>query len=555
MQNPRSPAAVANTKLHRFAPAPSEPALTDAARHDQAMAQRLWCSLPQLLAVLEVNGRLRAVNPAWRHLLGFDAQQLRGQSFLSLAHADDQTGAQQWWRRVTSGGGPAGFHGRWRRADGDHLQVHWTLAWRDGLAFAAGLPAQALAWPNGGGGRPAAGLAAGVERTPSADPAPTPPIFGDDNTTAAVAEQVRQQLLRTVARLTGGLSHDFNNLLQVLRNALELIQQRPTEPRQVAAWAASALRIVDRGAQLTAQALAFAGTQRLTPQTVQVGALLQGMQARLQQLLGPQTSLRLELPPDGALATGDAAQLELAVHNLALNARGAMPQGGRLTIALARAHVEEDHELATGDYVCIEVVDTGTGMSETVRARAFEPFFTTQALGRGSGLGLSQVYGFAQQIGGAVRIDNHRPGQGCTVRLMLPAAAPAVPPVAADTNGGPSTPARAAAPWQPVVMLVVDDADRRQLLLSALNLLGYTRVQAVGSGTAARQMEKRPPDVVVLGLPARPVGPDELARRARRLRPGVGVVRLDSLATAPQIPPDIEALTQAIHRAVAPLRP
>ena len=404
---------------------------------------------------------------------------------------------------------------------------------------------------------PPQGASADAERTNPADPVPTSRSQCDDNTTAAVAAQARQQSLRSVARLTGGLSHDFNNLLQVLRNALELIQQRPSEPRQVAAWAASALRIVDRGAQLTAQMLAFASSQRLTPQTVQVGPLLQGMQARLQHLLGPQTPLRRDLPTDDALATGDAAQLELAVHNLALNARGAMPQGGRLTIELGRADVEEDHELATGDCVCIEVGDTGAGMSEAVRARAFEPFFTTKALGRGSGLGLSQVYGFAQQIGGAVRIDSHRAGQGCTVRLMLPAAAPDPPPVAAGAGGGPFAPARAAAPWQPLVMVVVvvDDADRRQLLLSALNLLGYTRVQAVGSGTAARRMEERPAEVVVLGLPERPVGPDELARRARRLRPGVGVMRLDSLATAPQVPPDMDVLTRAVHRAVAPLRP
>ena len=262
------------------------------------------------------------------------------------------------------------------------------------------------------------------------------------------------------------------------------------------------------------------GDQRLTPQTVQVSALLQGMHARLPHLLGPPTPLRLDLPPDGALATGDAAQLELAVLNLALlnlalTARGAMPQGGHLTIGVGRAHVEDGHKLATGDYICIEVGDTGTGRSETVCAGAIKPFFTTTALGRGSGLGLSQVYGVAQQIGGAVRIDSHRAGHRCTVRLTLPAAAPAPPPVAAGTRGGPFTPAWATAPRQPMVMLVVDDAGRRQLLLlSALNLLGYTRVQAVGSGKAARQLETRPPDVVVLGLPARPVGPDERARRA-----------------------------------------
>ena len=592
MPDPPTPPAVAGSDLRCAAAARSELALADAARHDGAMAQLLWCGLPQLLAVLEVNGRLRAVNPAWQHLLGLDAQQLRGQSFLGLVHADDQAAALQWLHRVTSGAGPAGFDGRWHCADGDHLQIHWTLALRDGLVCAAGLPAQARAWPNLGAGRPGAVAEAGTARTAGlagtarkspydphdphdphdpADPADPADLAAKLPTVSdacaapavaaqAVAAQARHQTLRTVARLTGGLSHNFNNLLQVLRNTLELIQQRPNEPRQVAAWAASALRIVDRGAQVTAQLLAFAGTQRLTPQTVQVAALLQGMHAGLLHLLGPQTPLQLELPAGGALATADAAQLELAVLNLARNAHDAMPQGGRLTISLSRAHVEDDPELATGDYVCIQVGDTGAGMSETVRQRAFEPFFTTKALGRGNGLGLSQVYGFAQQIGGAVRIDSHPAGPGTCVRLMLPAAALA-PPLAAPDGaiggaiGGPSAQAPAAAPWQPLVMVVVDDADRRQLLLSALNLLGYTRVQAVDAGTALQQIKKRPPDVVVLGLPARPVSADELARHARRLRPGVGVVRLDSLATAPQVPLDMDALAQAIGRAVAPPQP
>ena len=580
MPDPPTPSAVAASDLRCAAAARSELALADAARHDGAMAQLLWCGLPQLLAVLEVNGRLRAVNPAWQHLLGLDAQQLRGQSFLGRVHADDQAAALQWLHRVTSGAGPAGFNGRWHCADGEHLQIHWTLALRDSLVCAAGLPAQAMAWPNLSAGRPGAVAEAGTARTAGlagtarksppdpadpadladpadpADLAAKPPTVSDACAAPAVAAQARHQTLRTVARLTGGLSHNFNNLLQVLRNTPELIQQRPNEPRQVAAWAASALRIVDRGVQVTAQLLAFAGTQRLTPQTVQVAALLQGMHARLLHLLGPQTPLQLELPAGGALATADAAQLELAVLNLARNAHDAMPQGGRLTISLSRAHVEDDPELATGDYVCIQVGDSGAGMSETVRQRAFEPFFTTQALGRGNGLGLSQVYGFAQQIGGAVRIDSHPAGPGTCVRLMLPAAALAPPPAApGGAIGGPSAQAPTAAPWQPLVMVVVDDADRRQLLLSALNLLGYTRVQAVDAGTALQQMKKRPPDVVVLGLPARPVSPDELARHARRLRPGVGVVRLDSLATAPQVPLDMDALAQAIGRAVASPQP
>lgn len=249
--------------------------------------------------------------------------------------------------------------------------------------------------------------------------------------------QAQQQTLRSVARLSSGLSHDFNNLLQVLRSTLELIQQRPGEPGQVAEWAASALRMVDRGAHLTARLLAFTGTQRLSPQTVQVQSLLQSLQGQLQARLGPHNQLQLDPAADTVLATADAGQLEQAVLNLALNAIDAMQEGGKLTITPGRMHVEDDPELATGDYISIDVSDTGTGMTRTVRERAFEPFFTTKALGRGSGLGLSQVYGFMRQTGGAVRILAPA-GQGCTVRLLLPAAAAPLPHV---------DPAVLAAPW------------------------------------------------------------------------------------------------------------
>ena len=362
---------------------------------------------------------------------------------------------------------------------------------------------------------------------------------------AAQTSQARRHTLRALARLTSGLSHDFNNLLQVLRNSLELIRQQPHEPHQVAGWAATALRVVDRGSRLSAQLLAFAGTQRLDAQAVEAGALVQSMKGGLQRLLGPLVQLQLVLPDSGGLATSDAAQLELAIMNLVLNAMDVMPQGGQLTIACGQAHVEEDAELATGDYVTLSVSDTGPSMSEAVRASAFEPYFTTKALGRGSGLGLSQVYGFVHQTCGAVRIDK-RPGQlGNTVRLLLPSA-PSTLAAPSDRRDAEHDPTR--------VLVVVDEPARRQMLLSALNLLGHTQVRATDAASALALIDKDPPDVIVLGLPARPVGPDDLARRARQRRPGVGVVRLDSLATSPQLPLDVEALLQAMRRA-SPVRP
>ena len=481
----------------------------------------MWRGLPQLLAVVDRDGRLGATNPAWQRLLGLSAQQLRGQPLLARVHADDLAAARCWMDRVIGGAGGAQFSGRWRRADGSHLRLQWTLAPSDGLGCAIGEPAPA----------------------PTRPAVPQPPPQPHTQTNA----QAQQQTLRSVARLSGGLSHDFNNLLQVLRNMLELIHQRPGEPGQVAEWAASALRVVDRGAHLTTRLLAFTGTQRLSPQTVQVHGLLQSLKGPLQARMGPHIRLQLDPAADSSLATADAGQLEQAVLNLALNAIDAMPQGGKLSITPGRAHVEDDPELATGDYISIDVGDTGTGMSRTVRERAFEPFFTTKALGRGSGLGLSQVYGFMRQTGGAVRILAPA-GPGCTVRLLLPAAAAPLPQ-AGPAASGSATPAAYAEPGQPRVLVVMDDPERRQRLLSALNLLGYSCVQTVDAAGAAQQLEQHTPDVVVLGLPARPVDPDDLARRARRLRPGAGVVRLDALATAPHKQLDMHALAESMGRA------
>lgn len=489
----------------------------DSAPRSAAMAQLVWGGVPQLLAVLGLDGRLSATNPAWQRVLGLSTLQLSGQPLLAGVHADDRAAAQQWLHQVMTDAGPAAsFTGRWRHADGSHLRLHWTLTPCGGLGCVTGQPA------------------AETGRLPDAD----------------IALLARQQSQRTVARLTSGLTHDFNNLLQVLRNSLELVRQRPNEPRQVARWAASALRVVDRGAQIVARLQSFAGTPELTPQTVQVADLLQGLRARLRALLGPSISLELRAPVEGLLAFSDASQLELAVLNLTLNAVEAMPRGGRLAIALGRTHVEQDAELATGDYVTIDLIDTGSGMSRAVRERAVDPFFTTKALGSGSGLGLSQVHGFVQQLGGALRLQAPGP-DGHTVRLLLPAAE-AVPPPALHQAMARATAAEPTSP--PQVLVVADDAARRALLVSALRILGYSPVQSAAANGAVQAIEQQLPELVVLGLPARPVSPDDLARRARRLRPGVSVVRLDALATAPDLPLDLDALSSAIGRATTPPR-
>ena len=240
------------------------------------------------------------------------------------------------------------------------------------------------------------------------------------------------QKMEAVGQLTGGLAHDFNNLLQAIHGNLELVKRSPADPERVLRWTGNAMRAVSRGAKLTAQLLAFSRSQKLELKPVGLAQLVHGMADLFDRTLGAGIDLRLELGDDDALVVADATQLELALLNLAINARDAMPTGGVLRISTLAWTITDDADLADGDYVELSVADTGTGMPADVAARAFEPFFTTKELGAGTGLGLAQVYGICQQAGGHAQIESSP--RGTRVSLFLrrsPAAAAAPDPSAA----------------------------------------------------------------------------------------------------------------------------
>ncbi|MEO8715744.1 MAG: CHASE3 domain-containing protein, partial [Acetobacteraceae bacterium] len=244
--------------------------------------------------------------------------------------------------------------------------------------------------------------------------------------TRAEAMMRESQRMQAIGQLTGGIAHDFNNLLAVIMGNLELAMSRmeaghPTLTRlERAMWGAR------RGASLTQQLLAFARKQPLAPQPRDLSAMLADLVGLLGRTLGEQVDIQVVDPAGVWPALADAAQVESAVLNLALNARDAMPDGGRLTIEVANVVLDAEYarrhaEVAEGDYVMIGVTDTGTGMTQDVLARAFDPFFTTKDVGKGTGLGLAMVFGFAKQSGGHVEIASE-PGEGTTVRLFLPRA-------------------------------------------------------------------------------------------------------------------------------------
>ena len=322
------------------------------------------------------------------------------------------------------------------------------------------------------------------------------------------------QRMEIVGRMTGGMAHDFNNLLTVILGNLEIAAKRVRADDRASRALQVALSAVERGSHLIQQLLAFARRQPLQPRPVAINALIRKMMPLIRQAIGSsiEQEYRLVASPDWSLV--DPAQLESALLNLAINARDAMPIGGRLTI---RTRVVET--VKHTDEIEVTVTDTGTGMSPEVLDRAFQPFFTTKEVGKGTGLGLSQVYGFMQQSGGTVAIES-KLGVGTTVTLRLPSAAPAM---VAESEASAAQGIIAAGRS---VLLVDDETDVRATIAATLREHDYRVVEAA-DGAAALDclMGRTAIDLVICDI-AMPGGLNgvEVAREARRLRPGIKVL-------------------------------
>lgn len=332
---------------------------------------------------------------------------------------------------------------------------------------------------------------------------------------------LQAQRMESIGELTGGVAHDFNNLLTIIIGNLELIADGG-DPAEIAASLEASRRAADKGAELVRRLLAFARQQVLDPKVVDINAVVSGMEELLRRSLSDSIALALTLAPDLPPVLIDAGQLENSLINLAVNARDAMPDGGRLVVETSRREVEEadSPDGAVGSYVEIAVTDTGTGIPETIRGRIFEPYFTTKPEGKGTGLGLSGVYGFVRQSGGQVSVHSE-PARGTTIRLLIPASAGP-----AAGNGAPATDPVAAAQGRTVVLVVEDNPAVRAVAVSLLERLGYETLEAPDGPTALRIAETRPDidcvftDVV---MPGGLSGPD-LVERIRQIRPEVTVV-------------------------------
>jgi nitrogen-specific signal transduction histidine kinase/ActR/RegA family two-component response regulator len=375
----------------------------------------------------------------------------------------------------------------------------------------------------------------------------------------AAQEQLRQsQKMEALGQLTGGIAHDFNNLLTVVVGGLDIIVKRATDEK-LKRYAENALSAAERGARLTGQLLAFSRVQRLEARPTHVAPLIQNMRPLLRNVLGPGIEKRFDLDEEMVPIMADPTQLEVAVLNLAINARDAMPEGGVLNFATQLVQGANDPDLESGRYIELTISDTGTGMTEEVAARAFEPFFTTKEVGKGTGLGLSMVYGMARQSGGTARIES-TPGGGTAVKIYFRAAgaeATETAGAAGETKDAKSRRKRAS------VLVIDDDPDVRAFIVATLEEQGY-RVRAASDGEQGlTELGRERPDLVVLdfimpGLSGAEVASRILAKAADQ--PILFVSGYSETEAVKRVAPNApllakpfraDALDQAVRRALA----
>jgi PAS domain S-box-containing protein len=464
---------------------------------ERRRAERVWTNSRDLLLVVDAEGVMQSVSPSWTRILGHPYESVIGRRFTEFLHADDVTSAMTAHHHAVEQSDLTAFEDRYLTKSGDVRWLSWHTRRENALVFAYG-------------------------RDITEEKAQAAAL-------AAAEDALRQaQKMEAVGQLTGGIAHDFNNLLTGIIGSLDMMQRRAAQGRtaDVERYIAAATSSANRAASLIQRLLAFSRRQSLDPKPVDADKLLRGMEELLRRSIGE--SIALETVRSGGLwrTRCDPHQLESAILNLAINARDAMPIGGRLTIESSNAAIDADYaaknrQATPGQYVCISVTDTGSGMTPDVISRAFEPFFTTKPIGQGTGLGLSMIYGFARQSEGFVNIYSE-PNQGTTVRLYLPRYY-GQGEEAEDIDGASGE--RVNPGDGEVVLVVEDEAAVRALVVDVLADLGYQPLEAM-DGLAGLEIlrSSRKIDLLVtdVGLPG--LNGRQLADAARVLRPELKVL-------------------------------
>jgi PAS domain S-box-containing protein len=461
---------------------------------------RIWNVSQDLLVVADRDGIWQTVNPAWTRTLGWSEAELLNRTSEWLEHPDDNGVARAQLRQLGARETTVRFESRFRHKEGTYRWLSWT-----GVSDPDHIYAVA---------RDVTAEKAAAERLKATEEA-----------------LLQSQKMEAVGQLTGGIAHDFNNLLTGIVGSLDLLQTRLNQGRtdNVARYINAAMTSANRAAALTHRLLAFARRQPLIPKSVDVNALVVSLEDLLRRTIGETIDLEIAASNDLWCTLCDPNQLESALLNLAINARDAMPDGGKLTISTANARLDsltaETPALSPGDYICIGVTDTGVGMSAEVAARAFDPFFTTKPIGQGTGLGLSMIYGFARQSNGHATIDS-KIGQGTSVKLYLPrhhgdiAASHASAVRAADHAGTGET-----------VLVVEDEPVVRGVILEMLGEQGYRTLEAVDGPSGLRILrtgERVDLLITDVGLPG--MNGRQLADQARETRPKLKILFITGYA-------------------------
>jgi PAS domain S-box-containing protein len=451
----------------------------------------VWRVTSDLLGVADFDGGLLTVNPAWTTVLGYSEQELLSMDYRELRHPDDRERTAFEIAR-TRQGATRQFENRYRHQDGSYRDMLWSVVPEDGVFFIHGRDVT-------------------LEKQRA-------------HALKAAEEALRQsQKMEAVGQLTGGLAHDFNNLLQVISGNLQLLETNIVGNERAERRVANAQLAVNRGAKLASQLLAFGRRQALAPKAVNIGRLVSGMDEMLRRALGE--AVEIETIVAGGLWNTliDPGNLENAIVNLGINARDAMGGTGKLTIeagnaSLDDAYAQSNAEVIPGQYVLLAVTDTGCGMPAGVAAQVFQPFFSTKPEGRGTGLGLSMVYGFVKQSNGHVKIYSEV-GHGTTVKLYLPRIDQEEDVLTsvdtASLKGGSET-----------ILIAEDDDEVRSMAIDMLRELGYRVLTAKDAASALTVVESGVPidllftDVVMPGLLKSP----ELARKARQRLPSIAVL-------------------------------
>src|ERR1700722_3781883 len=461
---------------------------------------RIWSVSQDLLLVANRNGVWRTVNPAWTRALGWSEAELLNRTSEWLEHPDDHGITHAKARELGARETTVRFESRLRHKDGAYRWFSWMgVSDRDNnYAVARDVTAEKAA----------------AERLKIAEEA-----------------LLQSQKMEAVGQLTGGIAHDFNNLLTGIVGSLDLLQTRINQGRtdNVARYINAAMTSANRAAALTHRLLAFARRQPLIPKVIDVNQLVVSLEDLLRRTIGGAIDLKIIASNQLWSTLCDPNQLESALLNLAINARDAMPRGGELTITTSNVRLEEviadTPALSPGDYVCIDVADTGIGMSAEVATRAFDPFFTTKPIGQGTGLGLSMIYGFARQSNGHVTIVS-KLQQGTSVKLYLPRHRGEVPAeqatelVAAEHAATGET-----------VLVIEDEPVVRGVILEMLGEQGYRTLEAVDGPSGLRILrtgERIDLLVTDVGLPG--MNGRQLADQARETRPDLKILFITGYA-------------------------